>query len=166
MQMCKSHWWLMKESVHARGLWPLVATDGAQVVYRMQQEIEETADDSTYDPLMAVTHMINTQALKMGGAYMLVDNFCPLCEVNKYLGMGTDVEWVKGCMDSISQYCIERKLVPPTPRERIRDIRYAVEELPASEKQTQIAVLLDELARFIEQDEAVRFTLHQYQKEQ
>lgn len=171
MQICKSHWWLMKESVHARGLWPLVAVDGHQVVERMKSEIEGTADDSTYDPLMASMHMINAQALKMGGLYLMDDKgmYCPLCEVNKYLGMGTDIEWVNGCMDSVLEYCREHRIVPPNAQDRIATIRLALDEpTPAetkAETKARILILLNDLAEFIKQDESTRFALHNQPKE-
>lgn len=121
MQICKVHWEQLKHAIEERGLLDLVAPNGQAAVSRMQQELDGTATDSNYDPLMAANNMISAQALKLGGLYLLGD-YCPLCEAVAHTQMPDDLPeevkkqgiaayWINGCTDSILDYCRERGLV-------------------------------------------------------
>lgn len=118
MKFCMNHWEELKNAIKERGMWNLVAIDGHAAIYRTKQELEGTATDSTYDPLMAANFMISGKALEMGGLYLLSGNYCPLCELE--LNKPTDSEeyeknwatiWIQECTDSILNYCKERKLL-------------------------------------------------------
>jgi len=127
MKICKPHWEQLQEAIKARGLWDLVAANGQAAVYRMKQELEGTATDSTYDPLMDANNMISLKALELGGLYLLTGDYCPLCEAEAHTKIPEDLPdeirkggitayWINGCTDSILEYCREHGLVP-TPKE-------------------------------------------------
>lgn len=81
MKFCQPHWDKLKAAVTERGMWPLVARSGAEGVARMAEEIQGTATDATYDPLMACHWMIAGRALDCLGLYVMGGDLCPLCEV-------------------------------------------------------------------------------------
>lgn len=81
MRFCQLHWDNLRDAIRARGLWPLVAQNGADAIEREVQVIEGTATDATYDPLMACHWMISGRALEALGLYLMTGNYCPVCEV-------------------------------------------------------------------------------------
>lgn len=47
----------------------------------MKDELDGSAGEATYDPLMACHWMIANQAIEYLGVGLLVGDFCPICEV-------------------------------------------------------------------------------------
>lgn len=112
MKFCQPHWDDLKTAIKDRGLWHLVAADGRAAMDRAIDEMNRTATDKAYDPLMAAHWSICGQAMKQGGLYLMSGDYCPLCELEKHTEAGMAKRWVDGCTDSILSYCQERGLVP------------------------------------------------------
>lgn len=111
MKFCQLHWDELKAAIDERGLSHLIAKDGRGAVNRVVAEIEGTATDASYDPLMAAYWMITGRALEMGGLYLMTGDYCPLCELEKHTEHGVAAEWIQGCTDSVKVYCEEKGLV-------------------------------------------------------
>lgn len=116
MKICQAHWDSLRAAIKERGLDHLGAKNGEEAVERMQDELNGVATDDTYDPLMSANWMISSNALQAGGLYLMGadekgEQYCPLCEVEKHIGVGTAAEWIQGCTDSIRQHCIEKGLI-------------------------------------------------------
>lgn len=108
MKFCQDHWNNLREAISARGLDHLVARSGEEAIQRAEQEINNTATDANYDPLMSAHWMIMGNALQGSGLYLMTGDYCPLCEVNKY--GGSDQEWIDGATDAVLEYCKENYL--------------------------------------------------------
>lgn len=126
MKFCQPHWTALREMVIAKGMGELISKDGAAAAERMVEELEGTATNATYDPLMAAYWSIMGMALEKGGLYLMYSkpgdgadaesHYCPLCEVEEQ-GMkqesksGAAVCWMEGCTDSILMFCREQGLL-------------------------------------------------------
>jgi hypothetical protein len=123
MRFCQQHWDTLREMVISKGMGTLIAKSGEDVAARVQEELEGTATNATYDPLMSAYWGITNRALEMGGLYLMGrkpgdgEEYCPLCEVEEQ-GIrfeskpGAALAWMEGCTDSILVYCRENNLLP------------------------------------------------------
>lgn len=118
MKFCQPHWDKLREGVRERGLYHLVAKDGEAATGRVMAELQGTATDKTYDPLMAAHWMIFNRALEAGGIGLMGHNpndpeghYCPLCELGRALGPDAETNWINGCLDSVLEFCREKGLV-------------------------------------------------------
>lgn len=89
MKMCQIHWDQLRASIEANGLMGLVSKDGAVAVEKIKREFDNqgTAADN-YDPLMAANFAIWSNAVHMGGLYLIEGDkngnpYCPICEAVK-----------------------------------------------------------------------------------
>lgn len=115
MRFCIEHWARLRAAIHEKGMSQLVASSGAEAVARLRAELEGTADDSTYDPLMSAHNAITARALQQGGLYLMMkkddgSDYCPLCEARDK-GGADPAEWIDSCTDSIRRYCEERGIL-------------------------------------------------------
>ena len=110
MKFCQAHWDELKAAVERKGMGDLIAPSGAAAVYRMKQELEGTATDSAFDPLLAAHWAIARNAIEMGGLYIMGD-YCPLCEVKEHLGETEAKAWIEYSTDAMREYCLEQGLI-------------------------------------------------------
>ena len=124
MKMCQPHWDQLKKRIEELGLGHLGAKTGEQAVKDMDDALsDKEPTPESYDPLMSANWMIFGNAIKYGGFYLMGakedgSEYCPLCEVLKTYGKdeeGVDMDqnWIKGCTDSIYNYCKEENLITP-----------------------------------------------------
>lgn len=111
MQICQNHWHELKNAIRQRGLWKLVTPDGYHAANASSQELEIKLQISPSDPLMAASLMILQQACLAFESYQVTDCACPLCEVDRNLGVGMAIEWVDTDADLLLQVCRERDLI-------------------------------------------------------
>lgn len=115
MKICSDHWAALRAAIHAKGMSRLGASSGEEAAARLVAELEGTADDSTFDPLMAANGMIWGRALELGGLYLMASKsdgseYCPLCEARDK-GGADPAEWIDGCTDSLRKHCEARGLL-------------------------------------------------------
>lgn len=126
MKFCASHWDKLREAIKARGMFHLVANSGEAAAERMVDEINGTATDRTFDPLMSAHNMIMGRAIEAGGLYLMTGDFSPICETIKhragvvdpvkgrpYTAEEEEAYWIDGPADGTLAYCRERGLMPP-----------------------------------------------------
>lgn len=124
MRICQTHFKALKEKVIDKGMGALISYDGVAAHERMAAEMEGTATNATYDPLLAACWMLMGMALERGGFYLLGSKpgdssdgeYCPLCEVEaagvKLDGKaGAAEEWLEGSTDCVLIYCRENNLL-------------------------------------------------------
>ena len=123
MQFCQQHWDSMREAVRLRGMEHLVARSGEEAVADLTAQLEGTATQQNWDPLMAAHWAILTRVMRSMGLAALGD-FCPLCEVQSSYDWAVKnmnplpaearsaQQWVDSCMDSMLEYARENKWVP------------------------------------------------------
>ena len=115
MRFCQTHWDRLRAAIDQRGLTPLVSQDGKAAAQRMAEEIEGTASDVSYDPLLDAHNMISHRALELGGLGMLTGDHCPVCCAVEHsrIGDGPDsfrdkahVEshWIDGPADAVLEH--------------------------------------------------------------
>ena len=114
MKICTDHWAKLRAAIHAKGMSHLGASSGEEAAERLKAELDGTATDSTFDPLMAANNMIWSRALEMGGLYLMTQKedgteYCPLCEVD--IHGGNSAEWIDGCTDFLRKSCEEKGLI-------------------------------------------------------
>jgi hypothetical protein len=115
MKFCQPHWDRLRKEIDDRGLTHLVAGDGEKATASMVRELEGHPEPADYDPLMSAHWAIMTNALKMGGLYLMGQDengkdFCPLCEADYHGGHAQD--WLTGCCDAQLEHAREMGLIP------------------------------------------------------
>lgn len=78
MQMCEPHWNDLRAEVDRVGLCKFVAKSGEEIGKKLEHEIK--TGEKVFDPLMSAFLAIVSNAVQMGGMYMLSGDFCPICE--------------------------------------------------------------------------------------
>lgn len=116
MKYCQPHWDALRDAIERRGLSHLVAKSGEAAARRARAEIEGTATDRTFDPLMAAHNMVLAKVTEMGGLYLFTGEYCPVCEAMKgHAAHATPEEterhYTEGPADAVLQYCRENGLV-------------------------------------------------------
>jgi hypothetical protein len=125
--MCATHWAALRKAIADRGLDHLVAKSGEKAAERIKAELEGTATDTSYDPLMGAHNMIVSRSLQVGGLYMMAldesgNHRCPICEAMKHSRIGpnegdfrdaahVESHWIDGPADAALAYCREQKLI-------------------------------------------------------
>lgn len=125
MKFCQPHWNELRKALADKGMGELGAKSGADAIERVKEELEGTATDVTFDPLMACNWQI-VQKVCERLPYVLIEmkpdgeHYCPLCEAEVHThpsaptcahpGLATD--WIKGCTDAMLEHCREKGLVP------------------------------------------------------
>jgi hypothetical protein len=120
MKMCQPHWDQLRAAIDARGMGHLGAKDSTGALERAQAEVEGTATDKTFDPLMAANFGIFNNALRAGGMYLMQQDengneYCPLCELEKHNHAVKAADWIREASDEQLRYCKTHKLVPDVP---------------------------------------------------
>ena len=110
MKFCDSHWQSLVGAIQLRELYHLVKNKPA--VVSLKDAVEGVNDPNNYDPLMSASLMISGRVLRIGGAYLLQGDYCPLCELDKNTEAGTSQKWIDDCTDNILGFCRENHLVP------------------------------------------------------
>ena len=113
MKFCETHWAELRRAIDERGLSHLVAKDGHAAAERLVSELDGTANDRTYDPLMDAHNMILTRALEQGGLYLLGGDFCPVCEAIAHTNEMAEAvrsHWIDGPAEAVLAYCREHGL--------------------------------------------------------
>lgn len=120
MKICQDHWVQLKEAIKDRGLWELVSSNGQHLADRLNKELESGGPSpDTFDPLASAMFMIMTNALKVGGTYLMGNDehgneYCPLCELEKnrhLVGEGA-TDWINFAADDTITYAITHNLIP------------------------------------------------------
>ena len=109
MRMCRPHWDALRQGVKDRGIWHLVASNGAEAAENMQRELAGD-QDAAFDPLMAANWSLFSAAIECGGLEMMVGEHCPLCEADAHGGLAA--EWLDGCLDAQLAHARALGLVP------------------------------------------------------
>lgn len=132
MRICQKHWDALREAVRTRGMWPLVSQDGRAAAERMVEEVQGTATEATYDPLMAAHNMIVTAVIDAGAMYVMTGDYCPVCEAVKHCPTGQpdgyrdkehiEDDWINGPADAVLAHVRETPvlvamLAAPTQQE-------------------------------------------------
>src|SRR5689334_6280406 len=100
MKMCQTHWDQLKQAIHARGAGGMI-TDSKGLTKSIEAELAgKPPTQKSYDPLFAAHNMIVSNALEVGGLYLMGQDpegkeYCPLCEVAKH-GF---VDWIEKAAD-------------------------------------------------------------------
>ena len=98
----------------------LIARSGEAAVERARGELDGTATDATYDPLMAAHWMIVARITELGGLYLMTGDYCPICEAVKghsHTMTPEEVEahYIDGPADAVLTYCRDHGLVAAPP---------------------------------------------------
>ena len=87
MKMCQTHWDKLKTAIASRGIDNLITKSGEAAVESMERELQGTATDADFDPLMDAWYKIMHQILQMASdpLYLLCEKegggqYCPICE--------------------------------------------------------------------------------------
>ncbi|OGU54784.1 MAG: hypothetical protein A2V66_01620 [Ignavibacteria bacterium RBG_13_36_8] len=120
MKFCLPHWDELREAIRLKGLSHLVASSGEAAMERIKAELEGTETLANYDPLMSAYWMICSQAIEVGGPYLLSGSYCPLCELDKHAtnpdgsvpDPSASKQWIEGCTKQVQQDCINMGLRP------------------------------------------------------
>lgn len=123
MKWCQNHWDELKNAIKQKGLYHLVAKNGEEVIDRVTAELRGEETLANYDPLMSAFWMINGRATEIGGIYLLMGEYCPLCELDKHaknpdgseLNPKASVRWIEGCTEQIKHDCENMGLKPIFP---------------------------------------------------
>lgn len=125
MQICQTHWDMLRQAMEDRGLAHLIGAESAKA--QIEGELDGVpADERPRDPLMSANFSIMGNAMQMGGLYMMMGDYCPICEVVKHTAGvwknpqtdevmdATQVErwWIDGPADAELQAARERGSVP------------------------------------------------------
>lgn len=111
MQICHDHWHEINNAIRQRGLWKLVTPDGYAAASSLQFELQKHRPGSTPDPLVMESSLLYEQALLALGDRGTERNGCPLCEVDRDLGVGMAIEWIDADAETILQFFQAQKLV-------------------------------------------------------
>ena len=110
MQFCMMHWEQLRAAITERGLDHLIASDGKELVERMEREIDNKQNKQDFDPFMSAHNMILSNALHAFGFYIMGD-CCPLCELDKEEWQeNSSAIWIRSAADSVLSYATEQKL--------------------------------------------------------
>lgn len=122
MRICQPHWDKIRAKIKELGLDHLGAKSGEQAHADMvaQANGEETA----FDPLMTVNHMITSKALEHGGLYLMGvkedgSHYCPICEALAHKPDDVDLDkaeqyWIEGPTNAVLKMAQEGGHVPKT----------------------------------------------------
>lgn len=117
MKFCQAHWDRLRTAIEIRGLGHLIAPSGAEAMERAAQELDGTATDATYDPLMAAHWMIVSRVTELGGLYLMTGDYCPICEAIKghsqaMVSEQVEAHYIDGPADAVLAYCRDKGLSP------------------------------------------------------
>lgn len=108
MKPCQNHWDALRLAIDKRGLSQFVAKSGQEVARKM---VDEEADKkANFEPLMGAFMNIVQNAVRIGGMYLLADDFCPICESEKNGGPPADW-WIDNAADNELQRAVELGLI-------------------------------------------------------
>lgn len=128
MKMCQKHWDRLIELIKERGMWSLVG--GPETARAELQAAIDGDPEREFDPLLRANSMVMSQALSMGGLYLMSakpdgSEYCPICEAVTHMsqvplqpgGPPAGEQWVEnhwtvGVVDSIQQLLRERGVLP------------------------------------------------------
>lgn len=114
MKICQPHWDKLRQAINDRGLSGLIAGSGEKATESLVRQLEGSEDLSDYDPLMACNWAFHTEALRLGGLYLMGtdengNQYCPLCEADFHGGHAQ--EWIDGCADAQLEFAREKGLI-------------------------------------------------------
>lgn len=105
MKMCMPHWEELKTAIDDRGLSKFIAPSGEVLAKNLVTELQ--GGEKKFEPLMGANIAIMSNALQMGGLYLMTGDFCPLCELEKHTPEKAS-NWIKYASDE--QYEKAKKL--------------------------------------------------------
>lgn len=119
MKICADHWEKLRKSLDEKGLTPFISGDGRKVAEKIEHQMLGAKGPDVFDPLMGANFAIWSNALEMGGMYMMgVDasgnEYCPVCEAVKN-GCHNEAWWIESA--SVEQFlkAQELGLIPKEP---------------------------------------------------
>lgn len=115
MRMCSEHWSQLKQAIDDRGLTHLIAKDGKTAFRQIQEDLSGAPEKETFDPLMAANFAIWSNAIDMGGLYLMGhddqgNEYCPVCESTKHNGPSEDW-WINNAANDAYTRAVEYGLV-------------------------------------------------------
>jgi hypothetical protein len=122
MKMCQKHWDMLRAAISSRGLDQFIAPDGEAATARALQQMKNAAEGekaitiATFDPLMDANYAIWSNALRMGGNYMLGadekgEHYCPVCEAVTHKSHDEDW-WITNAADEQLNKAKELGVIP------------------------------------------------------
>lgn len=110
MKICQPHWDELRRAIRDRGLEQYVSKDGADAAARLVRSMEEKQSKANFDPLMAAHTAILSNALRIGGLYILAPAEggglrCPICHLKR-------PEWIDYAANDQLMTARELGLVP------------------------------------------------------
>jgi hypothetical protein len=114
MKMCQPHWDALRAAIDGRGLMRLVSGNGEVVAKKLEGQLIGQDEKDTFDPLMAANLAIFSNALKGGGLYLMLGDYCPICESEQHGGPMAEW-WINHAADDQLERARELGL---TPREQ------------------------------------------------
>lgn len=75
MKFCATHWTALREAISSRGLDGFISKNGEEAAKRMAE--------GTFDPLLAAHNAIVSQAVRVAGLGIMVNEGCPICSLNE-----------------------------------------------------------------------------------
>jgi hypothetical protein len=101
MQFCAKHWVDLRTAIEDRGLLQFVNKDAISASKEVSAAFKKERDEKQpYDPLLSANFAIWTNALRAGGLYMMKDEYCPCCELEKNTTLKA-ADWINPCCDYI-----------------------------------------------------------------
>lgn len=119
MKICQPHWDQLRKAVEEAGLAQFISSGGEEVIRRITTELESEKQKptaATFDPLMNANFAIWSNALSMGGLYLMGqdenDNpYCPICESEKQPNGYKADWWIKHAVEDQVNRAIELGLM-------------------------------------------------------
>ena len=112
MKLCIPHHESLIEEIKSNGLSCLICKNGEIAIEVFKRNAEGDGDKSNpadFDPLMSFTLQIYNQAVMKGWIYLLEQNLCSLCELEK--NGGKPKEWIEGSMGAVLNHCRKQGLI-------------------------------------------------------
>ena len=97
MQLCSNHWADLRKAIDTVGLSQFVSSSGKAAAEKIQLELQ-SEENKTFDPLLAANFAIWSNALEMGGLYLMTGDYCPICESVKHNGPPADF-WINNAVN-------------------------------------------------------------------
>lgn len=111
MRICEKHWDMLRTAIDERGLSKFVSRDGQAAAEKIKAQMQRQAPEETFDPLLAANISIWSNALEIGGMYLLSGDYCPICESEAH-GSHPGDWWINHAADDQLNKAREMGLVP------------------------------------------------------
>ena len=111
MKLCMPHWKRLMAAVEEKGMMHLVHASGEELAASMIKQMDGTSTKADFDPLANATWAIYGQFLENVGLGGLMDDICPLCDVDAK-GPATSQNWIEGSTQEQLDIAVSLGLMP------------------------------------------------------